>query len=290
MSDSKLLVCVFGSSSKSTKQRYVEESVELGELIAESGHICVNGAGRFGCMGGLNDGCKSKNGLIKGIIHRQFCVDFKEHPVIKDLLIVDGEDLTERKKGLFDNSDCLIVLPGGCGTFDELWEAVSYSSLGMRGMAGKPICLLNIDGFYDGFLAQMHRAYHDGVLYHDVEEYFHVENTAAAALKWSLAAVDRMRAEIAGQGGKNAKLERVIARSTTISDSDQQQPSTEALASQNKAAGFDVPKDYVTSTPTIHPSEGDGWSEHTKSTPWYSLLSVFAVGIATGFFISKIQS
>ncbi|KAJ1438761.1 hypothetical protein B484DRAFT_323946 [Ochromonadaceae sp. CCMP2298] len=177
-------VCVFGSSSKSTNALYVEESYTLGQLIAKAGLVCVNGAGRFGCMGGVNDGCHSKGGKIKGIIHRQFCVDFKEHPIIKDLIIVDGADLYERKLELFNNSDCLIVMPGGCGTFDEFWDGVSAKSLGMKDMDNKPICLANIQGFYDGFIMQMQRARKDGILYHEVDEYFHVEDTAKGALDW----------------------------------------------------------------------------------------------------------
>ena len=65
-------VCVFGSSSKSTETSYVTAAYRLGELIAERGHTCVNGAGRYGVMGGVNNGCSSKGGKIVGIIHSIF--------------------------------------------------------------------------------------------------------------------------------------------------------------------------------------------------------------------------
>ena len=152
---SNLRVCVFGSSSKKTNPRYVQEGVVLGEALAANGYLCVNGAGSTGCMGGVNKGCESGGGKIRGVIHEKFCVDFGEHPHIKDLIMCKGSDLSERKQALLDHSDCVIVLPGGVGTFDEFWDCVCGKSLGMKGMDGKPICLVNIDGFYDGFIVSV---------------------------------------------------------------------------------------------------------------------------------------
>jgi len=188
-------ICVFGSSSPRTKQRYIDESYVLGQLLAERGLTCVNGGGRYGCMGGMNDGCHRCNGTIVGIIHKKFCVDITEHPFIKDLVVVDGDDLYERKLALFNNSECVIVLPGGVGTFDELFDGVSSKSLNMKNMTYKPICLVNIDGFYDGFIQQMERAYEDNILYHPVQDYFHVEDNAKDALDWCINQLNDMRAK-----------------------------------------------------------------------------------------------
>lgn len=182
-----LRIGVFGSSAKSTKASYVEAAYRLGSLIAEKGHVCVNGAGRTGVMGGMNHGCRDKGGKIKGIIHKQFIVDDSEDDWIKDLLVLDGSALNERKDGLFDESDCLIVLPGGTGTFDEFWDCVSAKSLGMKNLARKPIVLVNIDGFYDGFIKQLQRAYDDGVLYMTVDKFFHVVSNEVEALELCIA-------------------------------------------------------------------------------------------------------
>lgn len=294
-------ICVFGSSSKKTRKEYTAEAYKLGELIAESGNICVNGAGRFGCMGGVNDGCKSKNGRIKGIIHRQFCVDFKEHPVIEDLLIVDGEDLTIRKHELFNHSDCLIVLPGGCGTFDEMWEAVSYSSLGMRGMAHKPICVLNVEGFYDGFIRQMHRAYHDGILYHEVEEYFHVASSAEEALTWSIDTARKLQAQAAQPGGKNAKLERVIARSTTVNETSEVDQNGSG-SSQNTDASvgtnskWNIEDDAASAKePFISSGKSNDWNNNSSARRQSCVCTekiwipttVFVAGLSVGFVLSR---
>lgn len=220
-------ICVFGSSSPRTKQRYIDESYVLGQLLAERGLTCVNGGGRYGCMGGLNDGCHRNNGTIVGIIHKKFCVDITEHPFIKDLVVVDGDDLYERKLALFNNSECVIVLPGGVGTFDELFDGVSAKSLNMKNMTYKPICLVNTDGFYDGFILQMERAYQDNILYHPVQDYFHVEDNAKDALDWCVNQLNILRAkgtvatnEFIDDRIKSRSLERV-SPDLTSADGDQ---------------------------------------------------------------------
>jgi predicted Rossmann-fold nucleotide-binding protein len=135
-------------------------------------------------MGGVNKGCDNGKGQVRGIIHEKFCVDFGEHPHIKDLVMSKGQDLSERKQALIDHGDCLLVMPGGVGTFDEFWDCVCGKSLGMKGMNKKPICLVNLNGFYDGFLMQMRRAHKEGILYGQIETYFHVESDPIAALDW----------------------------------------------------------------------------------------------------------
>jgi hypothetical protein len=137
-------------------------------------------------MGGVNEGCFRENGTVRGIIHRSFYVDHGEDPRIKDLVIVDGKDLTERKDKLFQNSDCIIVMPGGVGTFNEFWDGVDSKSLNMKDMAKKCIVLVNIDGYYDGFIQQMERSFMDGILYHRVEDYFHVVSDVEQALQYCI--------------------------------------------------------------------------------------------------------
>jgi uncharacterized protein (TIGR00730 family) len=209
-------VCVFGSSSKSTNEAYLSSAYHLGELLAERGHTCVNGAGRFGVMGAVNNGCYNKGGKIIGVIHSIFCVDTSEHPTIKDLVVVGGIDLYQRKLELFNNSDCILVLPGGVGTFDELWDGISARSLGMKGMASKPICVVNIDGYYDGSLQQMNRAKQDGILYEDISEYFHVENDVESALTWCEEAVHSSRKLCRDMHER--KVERMVLRSNNVDE------------------------------------------------------------------------
>jgi uncharacterized protein (TIGR00730 family) len=184
---------VFGSSASATNPKYCNDAFKLGELIASAGHICVNGAGKTGVMGNLNKGCRSKNGKIRGVIHECFIVDKGEDHEISDMLVVTGRALNERKDALLDESDCLIVMPGGVGTFDELCDSICAKSLKMKDLGHKPICIVNINGFYDGFFQLMHRAYHDGILYMPVNDYFKVVDDVESAVDWVIAECNRIK-------------------------------------------------------------------------------------------------
>ena len=110
MSTTQLKICVYGSSSKTTPKLYLDHAYRLGEIIAEKNYICVNGGGKFGCMGALSEGCHSKKGKVIGVIHEKWIVDGEEHKLV-DMVVCSGEDLSERKQLLLDHGDCVIVLP-----------------------------------------------------------------------------------------------------------------------------------------------------------------------------------
>jgi uncharacterized protein (TIGR00730 family) len=143
-----------------------------------------NLGGKYGIMGSVTAGARSKNGRVVGIIHENFCVDGEEASHTTEMIKCKGSDLTERKQMLYDNGDCIVILPGGVGTFDEFWECVSAKSLDMKGMGKKPICVVNIDGFYDGFQIQLQRAFDDGLLYNTVADFFYVAVSVQEALQW----------------------------------------------------------------------------------------------------------
>jgi uncharacterized protein (TIGR00730 family) len=135
--------CVFGSSSSKTSQKFVDAGFEMGKLLAENNIIAVDGGGGNGVMGGINRGVRSvPGGKLIGVIHKKFCVDTDEDKLITNMVVCEGNDLSERKQLLLDNGDCIIILPGGVGTFDEFWDAVCGKSLGMKGLNNKPICIV----------------------------------------------------------------------------------------------------------------------------------------------------
>ena len=88
-----------------------------------------------------------------------------------------------RKRRLLDAADCLVALPGGTGTFDELWMAVGERGVGCGTL---PVLILNSDGYYDGSIAQMKRAHADGLLRHPLSAYFEVVDTPQDAVAWCL--------------------------------------------------------------------------------------------------------
>ncbi|CAM9441848.1 unnamed protein product, partial [Ectocarpus fasciculatus] len=179
-------ICVFGSSSTKTADVLKQGSFALGEIIAETKNTLVFGGGRHGCMGAVQDGCRSKSGDIIGICHETFLPGNETAGLFTKLIVSTGPTLQDRKKSLYEHSDCIIVLPGGVGTFDELFETICLRSLRMSNFENIPICLLNINGFFDHTVAQMERAAADGVLYGEVPAYFHVTSEPQEAVDWCL--------------------------------------------------------------------------------------------------------
>ena len=130
-----LNVCVYGSSSKSTRQDYLEASRELGRLLAEAGHVCINGGGKAGCMGAVNEGALGSGGRVTAVLHKMWMQSeggtdgtltdndlqsMAAEGAALEIVVADGPTLTERKELLAADADCFIALPGGCGTFEEV--------------------------------------------------------------------------------------------------------------------------------------------------------------------------
>lgn len=191
-------ICVFASSSADTPPAFLEAAARLGMLLAQGGHVCVNGGGRSGGMGALNAAVSAHGGSIVAVIHSRWVVDGAEFAVAdagpgSRMLVVDGDDLAARKRALRDQCDAIIVLPGGPGTWDEMFELVALRQLGMSAL---PICLVSIGGFYDGFLAQLARAQADCVIKLDPHVLLPSFETVDAALSWTLAASARGHDEL----------------------------------------------------------------------------------------------
>ena len=125
---------------------------------------------------------------MHGITHRMFVKPggsslSEENAVELELLeIVEGHDLTMRKRRLLDAGDCLVALPGGIGTFDELFMAIA--EMGMPTGGNLPVLALNTDGYYDGSMQQLQRAFDDGLLRQHWTKYVTFVNTPEEAIAW----------------------------------------------------------------------------------------------------------
>jgi uncharacterized protein (TIGR00730 family) len=136
-------VCVYAASSARVAPEFHAAARALGETLAAAGCAIVYGGGSQGLMGSLADGALSKGGEVVGILPR-FMADLEwGHPGLTKLELV--EDMRERKHRLLTGSDAVIALPGGCGTLEELFEAITLKRLGLY---FNPILLLNVRGFY----------------------------------------------------------------------------------------------------------------------------------------------
>ncbi len=141
--------CVFCASSRKVEDKYFSITKEVGKYLAEKGIEAVYGGGKVGLMGTLADSVLAGGGKIKGIIPR-FMYDLGWcHEQISEVIITDN--MHKRTEIMERESDVFITLPGGCGTFHEFLEAVTWKRLGLH---NKPVVLLNLDNYYDGLIEQ----------------------------------------------------------------------------------------------------------------------------------------
>ena len=141
-------LAVYCGSATPADTRFVELARNVGETLAQRGIGVVYGGGKVGLMGAVANGALNAGGEVIGIIPDALEGHELSHHGCSELHIV--ETMHQRKQAFTDMSDGFVTLPGGVGTMDELWEAVSWAQLGYH---TKPVGLLNALGYYDGLLA-----------------------------------------------------------------------------------------------------------------------------------------
>ncbi|WP_156840343.1 LOG family protein [Novosphingobium aquimarinum] len=140
-------LAVYCGSATPTDPRYLELARDVGTALAEQGIGVVYGGGRLGLMGAVAGAALHKGGEVIGVIPEAL-VSAEVANYDCELTVV--ADMHERKAAFTRLSDGFLVLPGGVGTQDELWEAISWAQLGYH---AKPVGLLNAFGFYDHLIA-----------------------------------------------------------------------------------------------------------------------------------------
>ncbi|MGY2046578.1 LOG family protein [Methylobacterium sp. JK268] len=141
-------LCVFCGSSDGALPHYREGAEALGRHLALSGVGLVYGGGKVGLMGAVADAALAAGGHVTGIMPRALVEKEIGHEGLSDLRVVAS--MHERKAMMADLADGFVALPGGLGTFEELFEVWTWAQLGYH---RKPVALLNVGGFYDGLLA-----------------------------------------------------------------------------------------------------------------------------------------
>jgi len=137
-------ICVYAGSSVGARPEYRAAAAELGSLLADEGIGLVYGGGNIGLMGVAADAALARGGEVIGVITEQLHGHNLSHSGLTRLEIVPT--MHDRKALMADLSDAFIALPGGIGTFEELFEAWTWAQLGVH---AKPVALLNAAGFYD---------------------------------------------------------------------------------------------------------------------------------------------
>jgi len=148
-----LRVCVFAGSSAAVDSSYLDAAKAMGAAIARRGMAMVYGGGAVGLMGACADAALAGKAEVVGVLPRALMRAEVAHPNLTELRIV--ETLHDRKAVMAALCDAFVALPGGCGTLDELFEAITWRQLGLH---DKPIGLCDVFGYFASLLRFLHEA------------------------------------------------------------------------------------------------------------------------------------
>lgn len=141
-------VCVFCGSRPGVNPAFATTAAEVGRMIAEQGWRLVYGAGDVGLMGEVARAAQKAGAATMGVIPTHLMAREQGRRDLTQIVIT--EDMHERKKVMFMNSDAIIVLPGGAGSLDEFFEVLTWAQIGLH---HKPILLLDTDGYWQPLVA-----------------------------------------------------------------------------------------------------------------------------------------
>ena len=170
-------VTVYCSSSARIAQVYFDAAEHLGRAIARRGWKLVYGGNNVGMMGRLADAVRAADGKVIGITPRLLLDKGIADEKCDELVVTDS--MRQRKQILEERGDAFITLPGGIGTFEEIFEILVARSLGYH---DKPIVLLNINGYYDPLLHMMDHAVKERFIRDGVDRLWFVTADVDAAL------------------------------------------------------------------------------------------------------------
>ncbi|KPF86285.1 lysine decarboxylase [alpha proteobacterium AAP38] len=143
-------VCVYCGSSDFVADSYKEAAHRTGSLLAANGYDIVYGGGRVGLMGIVADAGLKGGAKVLGIIPDHIKRYEVDHTGLTELIVVESMHI--RKQMMVERSDAFIILPGGIGTLDEMFEIITWRQLRLH---GKPVVIINTDGFWNPLIALM---------------------------------------------------------------------------------------------------------------------------------------
>ena len=164
-------VAVFCGSNSGTDPIYAATARRLGQIFLDRGLGLVYGGGNVGLMGILADTLLEGDGEVLGVIPRTLVEWEVAHHGITELTVV--ETMHERKQMMYDLADAIIALPGGIGTFDELFEAFTWNQLGYL---SEPCGLLNVHGYYDPLVEMLDSMVAKGFLKEGTRQFLAVDD------------------------------------------------------------------------------------------------------------------
>ncbi len=165
-------LAVFCGSKNGNNPLYTDHTIQLGKLLAWHQITLIYGGGNVGIMGKIADEVMVNGGKVIGVIPQVLVEWERQHTGISQLFIVD--DMHIRKKKMYELCDAAVILPGGFGTLDELFEMVTWNQLSIH---DKLIFILNSGGFYDHLIAHIGKMQEENFLYEAARERIIIINT-----------------------------------------------------------------------------------------------------------------
>ncbi|MCA9607237.1 MAG: TIGR00730 family Rossman fold protein [Myxococcales bacterium] len=159
MTESKKRVCVYCGSAPGKRPAYQEAAAAVGRSLARRGVGLVYGGAAVGTMGIVADAALAEGGEVIGVMPRQLDEREIAHRGLTELHVVSG--MHERKAKMTALSDAFLALPGGFGTLDELFEALTWSQLGIH---AQPVGLWNVEGYWTPLISLLDRMVDEGFL------------------------------------------------------------------------------------------------------------------------------
>lgn len=155
-------ICVFCGSSDSVHADYLSAARTMGIVLAKRGIQLIYGGGKTGLMGAVADGALEAGGEVVGVIIPSMYTKSLAHDSLTRMDVTPG--MHERKARMHELADGYIALPGGFGTFDELFETVTWAQTGAH---EKPVGLLNVKNYYNPLLATIDHAVNEGFIFQE---------------------------------------------------------------------------------------------------------------------------
>lgn len=174
-------VAVFCGSMSGRNKTFTTAAVYIGTQLALHQKRIVYGGGNKGIMGSVANAALQHEGVVLGVIPELLSDKEHLHTGISEIQIVP--DMHTRKRIMYDVCDVAMILPGGFGTLDELFEMITWNQLSIH---DKKILLLNVEGYYDALIKHMHIMQQERFLHSSWQQMIVVCDTAEQAIEWVL--------------------------------------------------------------------------------------------------------
>ncbi len=174
---SNQLVAIYCASSAKIDSSYLNHAKELGSLLVKNGFGIKYGGGSIGSMGAIANQILEQNGRVVGVIP-QFMVDVEwAHPQVKEMIVC--QTMAQRKEILLQEVEAIVVMAGGVGTFDEMFDALSLKKLGKF---KKPIIILNTKNYFNPILEILDQSIDQQFMRHEHRQMWEVAQTPEEAV------------------------------------------------------------------------------------------------------------